>query len=297
MKKRKQWIAMLLMLAMIFTALPMTVFAEGEPATQEDQGNGWTGEWDDMQVNVHFGLGNDNIGEEIYNSPRWNNAEKKLTPDELNALKDFYDNLLADATFEYEEAKGNWVKFTPTGWKINKYAPHLRSIEVPKGKKVRMKVPTSKLPKNFSLGEFQDWGSRAYIADTSLNPYDEASYINLYAIKYKVKFDAGEGEFPGGGKTQESYISRDGAITYPDKPTREGYLFKDWIVPIYYTKDLSLGGGHNTNISIDPNKKEGMSERVAVLEHGKTNDEYLWTYNHFYWVYERDKAKSEGLPS
>ena len=31
MKTRKQWIAMLLMLAMLFTALPLAVFAEGEP--------------------------------------------------------------------------------------------------------------------------------------------------------------------------------------------------------------------------------------------------------------------------
>ena len=36
MKTRKQWIAMLLMLAMLFTALPMAAFAEDEPAPQAD---------------------------------------------------------------------------------------------------------------------------------------------------------------------------------------------------------------------------------------------------------------------
>ena len=90
MKKRKQWIAMLFMLAMLLTVMPLAAFAEGEnPAPQ---GNEWTGEWDDMQVNVLFGLGNDDIGAEIYKSERWENAPKNLTPEELTALKDFYDN-------------------------------------------------------------------------------------------------------------------------------------------------------------------------------------------------------------
>ena len=286
MKTRKQWIAMLLMLAMLFTALPIAAFAEDPPAPQEEQGNNWTGESVNMEVNVWYGMGNDDIGAYIYNSPEWNSAQKNLTEDELNALQAFYDNLLADAAFEYKDDDGNWVRFTPTEWKTNPYATHLRSIEIPKGKKVRMTVPTSKLPENFSLGEFKEAKNRAYIGDTSVSPYDEDFNINLYAIKYKVKFS-------NGNKTDESYISRDGVITYPDKPTRDGYLFKDWIVPIYYTKDLSLGGGTSgTTILISPSKGAGTSEHVAVLEHGDTNDTFRWTYNHFYWAYEQDKPKS-----
>ncbi len=300
MKKRKQWIAMLFMLAMLLTVMPLATFAEGENLAP--QGNEWTGEWDDMQVNVLFGLGNDDIGAEIYKSERWENAPKNnLTPEELTALKDFYDNLLTDATFEWQNDGGKWVKFKPTKWEINKYAPHLRSIKAPKGKKVRMTVPTSKLPKDFSLGEFQDRKNRAYIGDPSEAAYSQASHINLYAIKYKVKFDAGKGAFPNKDKTYECFINSDGVIKYPDKPTRDGYVFNNWQTPIHdeylsHYKELQYGGGVVVG-SKRPSGEEPAADQAITLIHGKTNIPYLWTYNHFYWAYERtDTAHKHSNP-
>ena len=288
MKTRKQWIAMLLMLAMLMTALPIAAFAEGEPAPQEGQGNEWTGEWKDLRVDVNFGISDENFIDRIYKSTDWKNADKKLSQEELNALDHFYNNLLGQSTFEYKD-QGNWKPFTPTGWKYDTNDNSIRYIQVPAGKLVRMKVSTALLPENFSLDEFVYYADRAYAGYIKT----DGTYkkLDLFAHKYKLIFNGNKGTFTGGGDTYPCYIQRDGSIPYPQKPTRDGYLFTDWIVPVYSEKDLYLGGAEPSDVDVASEPKDGMSEHVAFLKHEDTNGTFGWTANHFWWVYERGKEE------
>ena len=284
MKTRKQWIAMLLMLAMLFTALPIAAFAEDPPAPQEGQGNEWNGEWKTVYLNVWFGISEESFEILPYKSGSWN-EKVTFTQEELDALKQFYDKLPEVSTFEYRDDEGNWKPFTPRGWTDHPTDPSCRWFQAPDVQFVRMRVSTDLLPKNFSLAEFQYYADRAYIVDG-------VNELNLHAYKYKLIFNSNKGTFQGGEDSYPCYIQRDGSIPYPQEPKRDGYLFTDWIVPIYYKEDINLGGTMISQIGVKREKTAGMSEHVAVLKHGDTNGTFGWTGNHFWWVYEREKGKA-----
>ena len=289
MKTRKQWIAMLLVLAMLMTALPIAAFAEGEPAPQGGQGNEWTGPSKTVYLNVWFGIGDEDFESKVYQSKEWNSTDKHFSQGELNALDHFFKKLPEVSTFEYRNDEGKWVKFTPTEWTNHPTAPGCRWFQAPAGKYVCMKVSTERLtellPENFSLAEFDNYEHRVYIDAGN-------QQLDLSVYKYKLVFNSNKGTFPGGGNSHECYIQPDGTIPYPDKPTRDGYLFHDWFVPIYYTRDLKLGGTMTSNLHIKTEPTEGNGKHVAVLKHGDTNGTSGWTANHFWWVFEREKQKT-----
>lgn len=317
MKTRKQWIAMILMLAMLFTALPMTAFAEQkvpaepdtemqEPETQiENDTESLPEELEESETKPMQPLGEpqqETIKVPLYLHYPETTAEGRSLPygdwlsegkqnfsaDTVTKAEAFWKNLKQHCKF-YVRKDGKITPWEPTIWQEIASGSYFYYVDVPKDVEyVFLEVDGQELPAEFSMGDYSVRNKHWYYCEPSDNRPD----FDIYVYQVNLVFDPNGGQYPGGSVTPyTTTINNKNQIKYPDAPTREGYLFKDWVVPIYATKDLTLGGGTATSQDISPDKGAETSEHVAILEHGKTNGNFGWTFNHFWWIYERDKPK------
>ena len=317
MKTRKQWIAMILMLAMLFTALPMTAFAEQEvpaepdtemqePETQiENDTESLPEELEESEPKPMQPLGEpqqETIKIPLYLHYPETTAEGRTLPygdwlregkqnfsaDTVAKAEAFWKNLKQHCKF-YVRKDGKITPWEPTIWEEHASGSYFYYVDVPKDVEyVFLEVDGQELPAEFSMGDYSVRNKHWYYCEPSDNQPD----FDIYVYQVNLVFDPNGGQYPGDSVTPyTTTINNKNQIKYPDAPTREGYLFKDWVVPIYATKDLTLGGGTATSDDISPDKGAETSEHVAILEHGNTNGKFGWTFNHFWWIYERDKPK------
>lgn len=317
MKTRKQWIAMILMLAMLFTALHMTAFAEQEmpaepdtemqePKTQiENDTESLPEELEESETKPMQPLGEpqqETIKIPLYLHYPETTAEGRSLPygdwlregkqnfsaDTVVKAEAFWKNLRQHCKF-YVRKDGKITPWEPTIWEEIASGSYFYYVDVPKDVEyVFLEVDGQELPAEFSMGDYSVRNKHWYYCEPSDNRPD----FDIYVYQVNLVFDSNGGQYSGGSVAPyTTTINNKNQIKYPDAPTREGYLFKDWVVPIYATKDLTLGGGTATSQDIFPDKGVETSEHVAILEHGKTNGNFGWTFNHFWWIYERDKPK------
>ena len=297
MKTRKQWIAMLLMLAMLFTALPLAALAEGEQAPQEEQ--------EDSTPQKE-----ENTGE----------AAMKLTqapgePSEDETPNPPMKRLFIDMDYAKKAGKGHTHPGAPnqipeegvaemfqnldititdgkTTWPVPKKFINHKLEEVsdrifrdgnewPVGTELTITIDTSgvKKPYHISYSDPKAFDHEGWITEAGYNTFkfkitdlDDRhgrtdGALRVYFGWMDVKFDPQGGNWDDSEEAITKPVNNDNTVEFPEDPKKDSLHFAGWYTQ--FPKEQPVPG----QISVRP---ENLGKRV------------FWTANEKYSDFDRD---------